>query len=277
MSLRARVRELWAYIPASNTAGKYRDLHKLLLNSPDTLATYAGHAPDGRAFSTTLRLQERNFLREFLDFYAMTSPVTVKQVAPEVAYIYAANLTARNLDSVMRPLLSTRAIILDLRNYPSRMPSYDITRYFLSQPTVYSKLTRNDFRYPGLLVYENTNAGTSAERVGRHNPTPYQGKLLLLVDYRTQSLSEFDCLILQTFKNTVVIGSQTAGSDGNQTRMLFPGGYKISFSGFGIYYPDGGEAQHVGIRLDVPVRYAVPDVAAGKDPLLEQALKYLQK
>jgi len=37
----------------------------------------------------------------------------------------------------------------------------------------------------------------------------------------------------------VAIGNQTAGADGNQTRMIFPGNYKILFSGLGIYHPNG--------------------------------------
>lgn len=276
VSLKKRVKELWDYVPASNKAGKYRDLHKFILNSRQKLAVYSGYNPDGTKFSSSIILSERNFLKEFLDFYEMTSPITSKMITDDIAYIYASNLTYENMDSIMQPLLKTKTIILDLRNYPSTMPSYRIANYFLDKPTVYSVMTRNDFRYPGLMIYENTNAGTTVETVGKNNANPYQGKLILLVDYRTQSLPEFNSLILMTFKNTIVIGNQTAGADGNQTRMIFPGNYKISFSGIGIYQANGGEAQRVGIPINIPVKYTIQDFIEDKDPILDRAIEYAE-
>ncbi|MFT3825129.1 MAG: S41 family peptidase [Chitinophagaceae bacterium] len=274
LPVKKRAEKLWNYIPASNTTGKYRDLHKLILNSKDALALYSGYNPDGTKFSSNIKLSERNFLAEFLDFYGMTSPITSAMITNDIAYIYASNINRNNMDSIMQPLLKTRAIILDLRNYPNTMNPYKIIEYFLDKPTVYSKQTRNNFNYPGLLVYENTNAGTTVEMVGKANNNPYTGKLILLVDYRTQSLPEFDCLIFKTFKNTIIVGNQTAGADGNQTRMMFPGGYRISFSGFGIYEANGKEAQHAGIPIDIPVKYTITDIVHQRDAVLEKAIEY---
>lgn len=274
VSIKCRVQQLWDYVPASNKVAKYRDLHKLILNSKETSAVYAGYNPDGTKFSAPIALSERSFLKEFLDFHEMTSMITSQMITDDIAYIYATNITYKNMDSIMQPLLKTKAIILDLRNYPNNMPSYSIANYFLDKPTVYSKMTRNDFRYPGLFVYENTNEGTTVGMVGKENPNPYQGKLIILVDYRTQSLSEFSSLILMTYKNTTIIGNQTAGADGNQTRMIFPGNYKISFSGLGIYLADGGEAQRIGIPIDIPIKYTIQDFIEGKDPILDRAAEF---
>lgn len=274
ITLKRRAKELWDYVPAGNKAGKYRDLHKLILNSIATSATYSGYNPDGKKFSSSVQLRESNFLKEFLDLYEMSSSITSKMMTDDIAYLYASNITYKNMDSIMKPLMNTKAIILDLRNYPNKMPSYAIANYFLDKPTIYSKQTRNDFRYPGLLVYENTNKGTTAETVGKDNPHPYKGKLILLVDYRTQSLPEFNSLILKTYKNTVIIGNQTAGADGNQTRMIFPGNYKILFSGLGIYHANGDEAQRVGIPIDIPVKYTISDFINDKDPILEKAVEF---
>lgn len=274
ITLKKRAKELWDYVPAGNKAGKYRDLHKLILNSTAMSATYSGYNPNGKKFSSSVKLRASNFLKEFLDLYEMSSSITSKMMTDDIAYLYASNITYKNMDSIMKPLMSKKAIILDLRNYPNKMPSYTIANYFLDEPTIYSKLTRNDFRYPGLLVYENTNKGTTAETVGKKNPNPYKGKLILLVDYRTQSLAEFSSLILKTYKNTVIIGNQTAGADGNQTRMIFPGNYKISFSGFGIYQANGDEAQRVGIPIDIPVKYTISDFINDNDPILERAIDH---
>ncbi|MXN91509.1 hypothetical protein GR160_09740 [Flavobacterium sp. Sd200] len=276
VSLKAKAKELWEYVPAGNAAGKYRDLHKLILNSREPLAIYTGYNSDGSKFSSEIKLVESSYIQNFDSFHGFSSPTISKIIAPEVAYVYASNVTSKNRDSIFLPLMQTKAIILDLRNYPRTMPSYTIPNYFLDNPTVYSTCTRNDFRYPGLLIYENTNAGKWYEKVGEENPSPYTGKLILLVDYRTQSLPEFDCLILKTYKNTIVVGNQTAGADGNVTRIVFPGGYKISFSGLGIYQANGDEAQRVGIPIDIPVNYTVQDFVEDKDPILKRAIEFAE-
>ncbi|MEZ0006615.1 carboxyl-terminal processing protease [Flavobacterium sp. 28YEA47A] len=274
ITLKKRAEELWDYVSAGNIAAKYRDLHKLILKGKEKSAVYSGYNPDGVKFSSSVALSERNYLNDFLDFHEMTSPITSKMITNDITYLYASNITYKNMDSIMKPLMNTKAIILDLRNYPSTMPSYHIANYFLDKPTTYSMMTRNNFNYPGLLIYENTNEGTVAATVGKENPNPYQGKLILLVDYRTQSLPEFNCLILKAYKNTIIVGNQTAGADGNQTRMIFPGNYKISFSGLGIYQADGKEAQRVGIPIDIPVRYTIQDFINDKDPILERAIEF---
>lgn len=277
ISIKKRAQDFWDCVPASNKVGKYRDLHAFILNSAQTSAVYSGYNPDGTRFSSSVKLREGNFLKEFLEFHEMNNPIISKMVANDVAYVFASNINRNNIDSVMLPLMKTKAIILDLRNYPNTMPSYKMADYFLDKPTVYSKQTRNNFNYPGLLIWENTNAGTTVETVGKENPNPYKGKLILLVDYRTQSLPEFNCLILKTYKNTVIIGNQTAGADGNQTRMIFPGGYKIMFSGYGIYQANGEEAQRVGIPIDINVKYTTQDFVEAKDPILEKAVEFANR
>ena len=73
----------------------------------------------------------------------------------------------------------------------------------------------------------------------------------------------------------MIIGNQTAGADGNQTKMIFPGNYKIFFSGFGIYQADGDEAQRVGIPIDIPVKYTISNFINDNDPILERAMDYV--
>ena len=52
-------------------------------------------------------------------------------------------------------------------------------------------------------------------------------------------------MAFQTIPGAIVIGSQTAGADGNVSKFYLPGGIHTCFSGVGIYYPDGTETQRV--------------------------------
>lgn len=252
-------------------------MHDFILNSKIKTAVVSGYQTNGERFKTTITLSERNFIKEFSDFFEMTSPTTSKMYSDSVGYVYFSNVNKDNLDSVMAPMMKTKAIIFDMRNYPQNgTGTYLIPNYLLSKRTLYARNTSPDFDLPGMMKYQVPNTGTSYERVGKDNPKPYQGRIILLVDDRTQSAAEWACMTLMTYSKVTVIGSQTAGADGNVTRTILPGGYKINFSGLGIYFPDGRETQRVGIHIDVPVNYTMQDRINKNDPVLNKALKFIQ-
>ncbi len=80
----------------------------------------------------------------------------------------------------------------------------------------------------------------------------------------------------QTVPGAVTIGSQTAGADGNASRIPLPGGIMAGFSGIGVLYPDGGVTQREGIRVDIEVRPTIKGIRDGRDELLEHAVKLLE-
>jgi len=172
--------------------------------------------------------------------------------------------------------MDTKAIIFDMRNYPTNgTGTYTIPEYLLAEQKIYSRLTRPDFNLPGTFKYEIANKATAYSKVGKLNPDFYKGKVILLVDSRTQSAGEWACMTLKTATHVTVIGNQTAGADGNVTRTILPGGYKINFSGLGIYNPDGSETQRIGIKVDIPVSYTIKDVINKNDPLLKRAIEFI--
>lgn len=278
VTIKKKIRTYIDYIPASNRNGKLKNMHYILLNSPNRSATISGHHKDGTRFKLKINLIERDLLKDYGNFFEMESKVTSKMLTDNIGYVFFSNVNARNLDSVMIPMMNTRAIIFDMRNYPTNgSGTYQIPKYLLTQPKTYSMLTRPDFSHLGAFIYEIANKGTSYAMVGKNQPTSYRGEIILLVDERTQSAGEWACMTLQTARNVTVIGSQTAGADGNVTRTILPGGYRINFSGLGIYYPDGRETQRTGIKVDIHSSYKISDIASGRDPLIEKALEYLSK
>ena len=59
--------------------------------------------------------------------------------------------------------------------------------------------------------------------------------------------------------------------------MVLPGGYTAVFSAAGIIYPDAGQTQRIGIRIDIPVKPTIAGLKAGKDEVLLRALEYIRK
>jgi C-terminal processing protease CtpA/Prc len=77
--------------------------------------------------------------------------------------------------------------------------------------------------------------------------------------------------------NTTILGSTTAGADGNVSSIMLPGGLRTMISGFGVYYPDGEETQRVGIVPDIEVKPTVKGIREGKDELIEKAIEVILK
>jgi len=76
---------------------------------------------------------------------------------------------------------------------------------------------------------------------------------------------------------STVVGSTTAGADGNVTYFFLPGGMRTQFSGIGVYYPDGRETQRVGIVPDITVQPTIRGIAEGRDEVLEKAIAIIKQ
>jgi C-terminal processing protease CtpA/Prc len=94
-----------------------------------------------------------------------------------------------------------------------------------------------------------------------------------LIDEVTQSQAEYTTMAFRSSPRTTVIGSTTAGADGNVSQFSLPGGLNTMISGLGIFYPDRKPTQRVGIIPDVPMTPTIAGIRAGQDELLEEALR----
>jgi carboxyl-terminal processing protease len=141
---------------------------------------------------------------------------------------------------------------------------------FLPQPVVINMSTKFMPGNPGYFRWE------PSYKIGNVNHAVYRRKVVILVDERTQSQGEYSAMALQTIPNSVTIGSQTAGADGVISFIPMGGGLAISYSGYGIYYPDRTPTQRVGVRMDISVKKTVKSVMNDEDVILKRALRYLK-
>jgi C-terminal processing protease CtpA/Prc len=72
-----------------------------------------------------------------------------------------------------------------------------------------------------------------------------------------------------------VVGSTTAGADGNVSPFALPGGLRSAISGIGVFYPDGTPTQQVGIVPDVEAHPTIQGIREGRDEVLEIAVSEL--
>ncbi|WP_264550582.1 S41 family peptidase [Flavobacterium sp. N2038] len=186
-----------------------------------------------------------------------------------IGYVDMSYLEMKDVDKMMSDLKSTKAIIIDYREYMKFTP-YMIARRLIQTKKEYAKLIKPDLSYPGRFIWKPT------ETIPPKSNDYYAGKVVVLVNESTQSSSEYATMLLQTGDNVTTIGTQTSGADGNVSHNEFLG-YKSVITGLGVFYPDESETQRVGIKIDVVVRPTIKGIQEGRDEILEKALEFVQK
>jgi C-terminal processing protease CtpA/Prc len=104
----------------------------------------------------------------------------------------------------------------------------------------------------------------------------YAGKVIILVNELSQSQAEYTTMAFRAVPGARVVGSTTAGADGNVSAITLPGNISTMITGLGVYYPDGRETQRIGIVPDVVVTPTIKGIRDGRDEVLEKAVQLIE-
>jgi C-terminal processing protease CtpA/Prc len=194
-------------------------------------------------------------------------------LSDDIGYINIGKIQTDSLPVIFKKFMNTKGIIIDIRNYPNEFMPYAMGKYLKPAYTPFVRYTGPDFNYPGAFKYIGyiKNGASDADSI-----KTYKGLIVILINEQTQSSAEYTTMALRTAPRAVVMGSQTAGADGDISRVPFPGGFSSPFSGLGIFYPDGKETQGIGIVPDIFAYPTQQGIAAGKDEVLEKAKEYIR-
>ena len=261
------VEEKRAYAPASNRPTQLRDVaHRLLRTNKQRLSVgFKNERGTFREEIPTVDLKQQP-----LNFWGFEGP-SHRELAGDIGYIYPGTLKPGEIDSIMTTFLHKKGLIIDLRCYPSEFIVFSLGKYLLPTPTEFVKFTVSSFEHPGQFVFTDPLA------VGEVNLGYFQGKVVILVNEITQSNAEYTTMALRVAPQATVVGSTTAGADGNVSHITLPGNISTMISGIGVYYPDGTETQRVGIVPDIEMHPTVEGIRAGRDELLEKAMELINE
>jgi Peptidase family S41 len=191
---------------------------------------------------------------------------TFRLLSPEVAYLKLSSIKIADVAHYIDSASSTKGLIVDLRNYPSEFVVFALGQLLVNHETRFVEFTQCDLSNPGAFHWVT---GPPLVPAKPH----YSGKVVVLVDEVTQSQAEYTTMAFRSAPGTTVIGSTTAGADGNVSSFSLPGGLSTMISGLGIFYPDRKPTQRVGIIPDVEVKPTIAGILSGQDELLEEAIK----
>lgn len=202
---------------------------------------------------------------------ALQDELVLKKYDKDIAYINLDNIANSNFEENFDVAQNYKNLIIDIRNYPNGKTTLNLTNYIIPKETSFFTSSYADITHPGLLRKK------TGYKLGNNNGNHYKGNVYVLVNEYTQSEAEFLTMALQSSKKVKVIGSQTAGSDGNITKFNFPGNISTIFTGIGIYYPNLAPTQRKGIHLDIEVNQTIKGISQEKDEILIEALEIIKK
>lgn len=207
----------------------------------------------------------------------MSDPGNVRIIADSVGYMTALNYRKNDAERLMKQFAATKALIVDLRCYPDEfMPIDFVGRYFLPHDTPHVKWVLPTRILPGTFRIEDDTLPAVPTPPSSENRDYYKGRVVVLVDGSTLSQPEYTAMAFQATPRCTVVGSQTAGADGDVSVIRLPGTDRLLFSGLGVFYPDGTDTQRTGVRIDIPVRITPEGLLAGRDEILEKALEIIR-
>jgi len=263
------VKEKSKYYPASNVPTRLRDISADILRSNLKEMEIEFISKDAKTQNKSLKLYPKDSLNIYR-WYRKSDGKSYKKLDNNIGYVTLQTIKEEDISRIKSEFIDTKGIIIDIRNYPSTFVPFSLGSFFVSSSTPFVKFTNGNVDNPGEFTFTNNIEIPSLGKTSK-------GKLVVLVNELSQSQAEYTSMAFRAGDNTTIIGSTTAGADGNVSAIMLPGGLRTMISGIGVNYPNGEETQRVGIVPDIEVKPTIKGIREGKDELLEKAIEIILK
>jgi C-terminal processing protease CtpA/Prc len=255
-----------SYYSASNEAARLRDVGRSMTAGACGTASIAIRR-DNRELKFTVKrlpLTPNDFGPGTHD---LPGP-TFRLLSKDVAYLKLSSVKSSDATHYVEQALGTKGLIIDIRNYPSDFMVFSLGSLLVDAETPFARPTVGDLSNPGAFHWMNPVSLRPA------NPH-YSGKIVILVDEASKSQAEYTAMAFRAANGALVVGSTTAGADGNVSPFALPGGLSTMISGIGVFYPDKAPTQRIGIVPNVEVKPTIAGIRSGRDEVLEEALRQI--
>jgi C-terminal processing protease CtpA/Prc len=272
-----RYTEVRQYVSGSTPASRDARTSIFWLGGPDS-STATLVVGDLRGRRDTVRVPRRQRYLSLAFNPARGQPLRL--LAGTVGYVDLSRLPVSGVDSMFERFASARALILDLRGYPqgthgvigARLAKSGAIAARILSPVVDAPDRGPELITPGAAATARSFTETS-QYIVPDGRAPYAGRVYVLADERSISQSEQAALFYRTAARATLVGSNTAGADGNYTMFFVPGGEGFAFTGLAVLAPDGTPIQGVGLTPDVRVTPTIAGLRAGRDEVLDCAVR----
>jgi C-terminal processing protease CtpA/Prc len=270
--MQERVKAMWPLVTGS------RDLTRRLAAARWGLA-----GPEGSV--TVLTVSASDGIRRDMNIRRGESqdPVPQKESEPwrlledtgvlRLGYVDLTRLQVPQVDPMFVALGNTDAIIFDMRGYPGGTGQRLAARINVR---LARELAQFRWREVSHLFFGAAESGHYfVQSLPEPEGEPYRGRIVMLIDERAISQAEHIALVFEQAAGAVFVGTPTAGANGVVTNFFLPGGLTVTFTGHDVRHADGRQLQRVGIQPQIKVAPTLKGLRAGRDEVLERAVKYL--
>ena len=194
-------------------------------------------------------------------------PKPITEMSPGIWYVDLTRAQMRQIQPHLPTLAQASTVIFDMRGYPTDAGT-EIVRHLL-------RAAETD-RW--LHVAQIT--GPFGQRAGWRDlgfdlkPAEPRliGKIVFLTDARAISAGDGVMAYVADHKLATIVGSATAGTNGNAITFWLPSGLSISFTGMRVTGHDGHKLFHLrGVPPDIVARPTLRGIREGRDESLERA------
>ena len=257
---------LGQYVAASNESARKRDLPGLILRTEDSLLLLKVRR-EGKELNVHIPTRDIESIKEI---HTEPKPA-IRKMTNGILVVNIGVFKDSDMQRLKDSLQGQQGLILDYRDYPSASMHDELRDIIFPSEKDFVVFSKNNGLRPGLFKY------TKPVKAGAENPKAFSGKIIILVNERAQSASEFQVMAFRTIPGSQVVGSQTAGADGNISWLPLPLGYSTAFSGIGVYYPDKSETQGIGIVPDKIVYPTIEGIRKNQDEVLQAGIDLILK
>lgn len=198
----------------------------------------------------------------------------IERLSDGVYYIDLGRANMTEIDAVMDQLATAPGVVFDLRSYPNS--NRDVLSHLINQEINTAKgmsiphVIRPDHGPTAVMSWE-----TSSSPLPVRQPH-IEGRVAFLTGPTAFSFAESMMATVEHYHLGAIVGSSTAGTNGNKAQIAAPTGCRIDFTGMRVTKPDGTRLHLVGVQPTIPASRTIAGVAAGRDEVLEQALSYIR-
>jgi len=232
-------------------------------DAPVSLTLTEGHQEPQRL---NLRYSSEGFNLEA----RQSRPPVVSELRSDVLYVDLTRINQQELDLAMVRLSTAGGVIFDLRGYP-RSAGLDWLRALLGNPVRSQRFQvprivkpYGDQQYPSDDGWELNPVGPKVVE-----------NAVFLTDARAISYAETILSIVKANQIGMIVGTPTAGANGNIAGTYLPGGYGLIFTGMQVTNRDGTPHHLIGVVPDRLVKPTVGGIREGRDEVLNAGLQTL--
>jgi C-terminal processing protease CtpA/Prc len=199
-------------------------------------------------------------------------PEKIAEVRPGIFYVDIDRINDEDFEGAVDRLAAAKGIVFDLRGYPGNLSTV-VLAHLTDKPVKSAHWTVPIVSRPDRQGWEWDFSDWSVQPKAPR----FKAKVAFLTDGRAISYAETYMGIVESYKLAEIVGSPTAGTNGNINPFSLPGGYGAVWTGMRVLKHDGSQHHGIGIQPTVPVSRTVKGVAAGRDELLEKAIEVVER